>query len=328
MLLDVEKFADQFTRRHVTKRIAGILHSLTRETDIKGWYKYDYVVGVILADTSAAGAERLRAKLRHKLSEALRKEEFYGVGVSIHVFPEDAGEKEQDAEPETAPDMALYPDLTSPGRRRLSLMAKRAIDFVGAIAGLVIFSPLFLLIPALIKLTSKGPVLFRQERMGQFEKKFTFLKFRTMYVGNDPSIHKEFVKKLICDKDGCRADDGSQVYKIHRDPRVTPLGRILRKTSLDELPQFLNVLKGEMSLVGPRPPIPYEFESYDVWHRRRVMEIKPGITGLWQVKGRSSTSFDEMVRLDIKYMTEWSLWMDVKILIMTPLAVVFSKGAY
>ena len=185
MLLDVEKFADQFTRRHVTKRIAGILHSLTRETDIKGWYKYDYVVGVILADTSAAGAERLRSKLRRKLSEALRKEEFYGVGVSIHVFPEDAGEKEQDAEPETAPDMALYPDLTSPGRRRLSLMAKRAIDFVGAIAGLVIFSPLFLLIPALIKLTSKGPVLFRQERMGQFETKFTFLKFRTMYVGND-----------------------------------------------------------------------------------------------------------------------------------------------
>ncbi len=118
------------------------------------------------------------------------------------------------------------------------------------------------------------------------------------------------------------------VYKITNDPRITPLGRFLRKTSLDELPQFINVLKGEMSLVGPRPPIPYELENYDAWHRHRLLGKKPGITGLWQVKGRSKTTFDSMVRLDLQYIREWSLWLDVKLLLQTPLAVLRGKGAY
>ena len=112
------------------------------------------------------------------------------------------------------------------------------------------------------------------------------------------------------------------------DPRVTPLGRFLRKTSLDELPQFINVLKGDMSLVGPRPPIPYEFENYDTWHRRRVLEAKPGITGLWQVMGRSRTTFDEMVRLDLQYIRDQSFWLDLKILVKTPVAVLSGSGAY
>ena len=117
-------------------------------------------------------------------------------------------------------------------------------------------------------------------------------------------------------------------YKIKDDPRVTSLGKVLRKTSLDELPQFINVLKGDMSLVGPRPPIPYECQNYDVWHRRRVMEMKPGITGLWQVEGRSALPFDEAVRMDIRYVREWSLWMDLRIIFKTPLAVLSCKGAY
>jgi lipopolysaccharide/colanic/teichoic acid biosynthesis glycosyltransferase len=187
-------------------------------------------------------------------------------------------------------------------------------------------------VPLLIKFTSKGPVLFRQERIGQFEKKFMFLKFRTMHVNNDSSIHQEYVKKLISEQKSCTVKKGNGdktcIYKMKDDPRITPIGRFLRKMSLDEFPQFFNVLKGEMSLVGPRPPIPYELDNYDIWHKRRVLEIKPGITGLWQVKGRSRTTFDEMVRLDIKYIREWSLWLDTKILFQTPKAVLNGKGAY
>jgi lipopolysaccharide/colanic/teichoic acid biosynthesis glycosyltransferase len=153
-----------------------------------------------------------------------------------------------------------------------------------------------------------------------------------MYTGNDPTIHKEFVKNLISGKQNqaeCK-ENANQVgtYKITSDPRVTPVGHFLRKTSLDELPQFLNVLMGDMSLVGPRPPIPYECAEYDIWHRKRLLEMKPGITGPWQIKGRSAATFDEMVRMDIKYVQEWSLWLDIKILSQTPWVVLKGKGAY
>jgi lipopolysaccharide/colanic/teichoic acid biosynthesis glycosyltransferase len=151
-----------------------------------------------------------------------------------------------------------------------------------------------------------------------------------MSADNDPRIHQEYIKRFIQEKKSYEAG-GPQtgaVYKIKNDPRVTSVGRFLRKTSLDELPQFFNVLRGEMSLVGPRPPIPYELGNYELWHRRRVMEVKPGITGLWQVNGRSSTTFDEMVRLDLKYAKEWSLWLDIKIILKTPWVVLTGKGGY
>lgn len=199
------------------------------------------------------------------------------------------------------------------------------------LAALIAGLPLFLIIAAAIKLNSKGPVFFRQQRIGQYGKAFTFLKFRSMYTNNDPAIHQEYVKNLICTSDSVSGNGCSQkkeVFKIQDDPRVTKVGRFIRKTSLDELPQFINVLKGEMSLVGPRPPIPYEFESYDIWHRRRVLDMKPGITGVWQVEGRSRTTFNEMVRLDLYYLTNWSIWLDLKLLIRTPLVVLTSKGAY
>jgi lipopolysaccharide/colanic/teichoic acid biosynthesis glycosyltransferase len=148
-----------------------------------------------------------------------------------------------------------------------------------------------------------------------------------MYVNNDHSVHREFVTKLINKEE--RADLKSDtVYKLTSDKRITPIGKFLRKTSLDELPQFFNVLCGDMSLVGPRPPIPYELAAYQTWHRRRLLEVKPGITGLWQVTGRSTVDFDEMVRLDLRYATSWSPWLDVKILLRTPLAVIRGCGAY
>jgi lipopolysaccharide/colanic/teichoic acid biosynthesis glycosyltransferase len=155
------------------------------------------------------------------------------------------------------------------------------------------------------------------------------LKFRTMYTNNDPKIHQEYVQKFIAGTDGLDKSEGSDkpVYKLVKDPRVTFIGGILRKTSLDELPQFWNVLRGDMSLVGPRPPVPYEFEVYDIWHRRRVLEVRPGVTGLWQVSGRNRTRFDEMVRLDLRYCQTWSIWLDLKILLATPGAVINGGGA-
>jgi lipopolysaccharide/colanic/teichoic acid biosynthesis glycosyltransferase len=157
------------------------------------------------------------------------------------------------------------------------------------------------------------------------------LKFRTMSTGADHAVHREYVTALI--KSGGQAEttgrgeDGSPLFKMANDLRVTPLGRVLRKTSLDELPQLWNVLRGDMSLVGPRPPLEYEVEQYQSWHRRRVLEAKPGITGLWQVSGRSRTTFDEMVRLDLRYARSNSLATDIKILLATPAAVIDGRGA-
>jgi lipopolysaccharide/colanic/teichoic acid biosynthesis glycosyltransferase len=200
---------------------------------------------------------------------------------------------------------------------------KRALDIGGSLLMLLLCAPLMLAIALAVKLTSPGPVLFRQRRVGHYGVLFTFLKFRTMYRGNDVKIHQEFVTRYI---KGEIAPVSTQ-YKLTSDPRVTRLGALLRKTSLDELPQLLNVLLGDMSLVGPRPPIPYELEYYQLWHRRRVLDVKPGITGLWQVTGRSRVTFDDMVRLDLRYVRHWSLWLDLRILLVTPRAVLSGTGA-
>jgi lipopolysaccharide/colanic/teichoic acid biosynthesis glycosyltransferase len=203
------------------------------------------------------------------------------------------------------------------------------MDIAGSGVMLALCGPLLVVIALAIKATSKGPVLFRQQRVGQYGQHFTFLKFRSMRVDNNNSVHQEFVTKLIAGgaKKDLSSGNGGAVYKLTNDKRITRIGKFLRRTSLDELPQFLNVLKGEMSLVGPRPPIPYEVAAYQTWHRRRVLEVKPGITGLWQVTGRSRVSFDEMVRLDLRYATSWSPWLDFKILMRTPIAVIKGAGA-
>jgi lipopolysaccharide/colanic/teichoic acid biosynthesis glycosyltransferase len=150
-----------------------------------------------------------------------------------------------------------------------------------------------------------------------------------MEVNNDDRVHREYLANLIeGNHKALNSGDGDEpFFKIKNDTRITTVGRIIRKLSVDELPQFLNVLKGEMSLVGPRPPIPYEVEKYKSWHLRRILEVKPGITGLWQVDGRSRTSFDDMVRLDLRYVKDWSFWLDIKILLKTVLAVLKTKGA-
>jgi lipopolysaccharide/colanic/teichoic acid biosynthesis glycosyltransferase len=180
-----------------------------------------------------------------------------------------------------------------------------------------------------IKMDSPGPIIFRQTRIGRSGGKFEFLKYRSMRVNSDESIHREYVSNLIkgrLDKIN-QGNEKKAVFKMRSDPRITRVGKIIRKLSLDELPQFWNVLRGDMSLVGPRPPIDYEIEKYEPWHLRRILEMKPGITGLWQVGGRNTTSFDDMVRLDLRYVRNWSLWMDIKILFKTILEMIRPSGA-
>ncbi|VAX27771.1 Undecaprenyl-phosphate galactosephosphotransferase [hydrothermal vent metagenome] len=325
MLLDFTKIDDFAEKIGIMEGAAGVLRSLTREIDLKGWYEYNSVMGVIFTEINGNDKDSLRQKMDNHLCRVLDRGEISGIKISWHVFPE------EDVKQKAEADLELYPDLEKrDDSKRLALFLKRTTDIIGSLLGILLFSPFFIILPLLIKLTSEGPVFFRQERVGRYGKKFTFLKFRSMHINNDPAIHKEYTRKLISGQQDAKGADGEGncSYKIKDDPRVTPIGRFLRKSSLDELPQFFNVLKGEMSLVGPRPPIPYELESYDIWHRRRLLEIKPGITGIWQVHGRSSTTFDEMVRMDIKYIREWSIWMDIKLLLKTPWVILTGKGAY
>jgi exopolysaccharide biosynthesis polyprenyl glycosylphosphotransferase len=209
-----------------------------------------------------------------------------------------------------------------------ALAVKRAADCVTSCLCIVILSPIFIVIAVGIKLTSTGPVFFRQTRIGQAGKEFTFYKFRTMRVDTDERLHREYAQQFINGKsENHPRPVNGQVFKITNDPRVTSVGRLLRKTSLDELPQLFNIMRGEKSLVGPRPPIAYEIAHYKEWHRRRL-EAKPGLTGLWQVSGRSSVPFNEMVLMDLYYIDNWSLWSDVKILLRTIPVIVSGKGAY
>jgi lipopolysaccharide/colanic/teichoic acid biosynthesis glycosyltransferase len=194
---------------------------------------------------------------------------------------------------------------------------KRAMDVCGALAGLILFSPIFLMTALVIKVVSSGPVFFRQERLGYGGRKFTFLKFRTMKVNADPSKHRQYLAALI---EGENGDDEPMIKLDDRNPHIIPLGNILRQTCLDELPQLINVLRGEMSLVGPRPPIPYEVEKYSGWHNDRF-DTLPGMTGLWQVSGKNRLTFKEMIRLDIQYSRDMSFLTDVKILLRTPFAI-------
>jgi lipopolysaccharide/colanic/teichoic acid biosynthesis glycosyltransferase len=194
---------------------------------------------------------------------------------------------------------------------------KRTMDIIGSLTALIIFSPLFIVIAAMIKLVSPGPVIFRQDRIGYGGNKFTFLKFRTMEVNSDTAVHQQYYCKLIKgDKSHCRP-----MAKLDdENPQIIPFGKLLRKTYLDELPQLLNVLRGEMSLVGPRPPIPYEVAEYIKWHNGRF-DALPGMTGLWQVSGKNKLAFQEMVRLDISYSRNLSFLGDLKILLLTPSAI-------
>jgi len=331
MLLEMHSSQAKSVGAASCERVRAVISGATRETDLIGWYEEGRILAVIFAELNfeenAPVAELLRSKIEGALRDSIGPKATSRIVITTHVFPESWNQKGSDH----SADIKLYPDLSETGsKKRLPIVAKHAIDIAGSSLLLVLLSPVFALIALAIKLTSKGPVIFEQERLGQFGIKFKCLKFRTMYTNNDSKIHREYVQSFITGQTNTAQPNGAEVtvYKLTNDPRVTPVGRFLRKTSLDEFPQFWNVLRGEMSLVGPRPPVPYEFEMYDFWHRRRVLELKPGVTGLWQVNGRSRTCFDDMVRLDLRYSQTWSLWLDLKILLATPFAVVAGDGAH
>ncbi len=207
--------------------------------------------------------------------------------------------------------------VREPSLERGPRLIKRFIDLAGAVFALLVFSPLFSLVALAIRLDSKGPILFRQERLGENERPFQVFKFRSMREG------AEAEQETLVDMNEA---DGP-LFKIKDDPRLTRVGRLIRRASLDELPQLINVLRGEMSLVGPRPPLASEVVEYKSWQRKRLT-VKPGMTGLWQVSGRSDLTFDEMCLLDIYYIENWSLWLDVRVLLRTIPLFIFSRGAY
>jgi lipopolysaccharide/colanic/teichoic acid biosynthesis glycosyltransferase len=325
MLLDLTTLLTDDEDTPVLQRVVEGLADAIRETDQIGWHQPNSVIGVIFTELGEADgkslADALLKKICTTLSACLSIDQIRTVSLSIHVYPADWVDKGGDSP--RGPD--IFPD-SPPGAKpkRSHLAFKRVVDILGSLTAIGLFSPIMLGVAIAVKLTSKGPVLFKQKRVGHHGRTFRFLKFRSMRCDTDENIHKEFVATFIS---GQAEGKQSGLYKIAKDPRLTPIGEFLRRTSLDELPQFLNVLMGDMSIVGPRPPIPYEVERYSPWHRRRLMSVKPGITGLWQVTGRSRVTFDEMVRLDLEYTRTWSPWLDLKIMLKTPGAVLGGSGA-
>jgi lipopolysaccharide/colanic/teichoic acid biosynthesis glycosyltransferase len=301
-------------------RLLRVLCKIKRETDIVGYLSED-LVAVLLPDTTEQGTPVLTRKVVANSGDLA----FSTVAATYpdRVFDHLNGQNQ--AIPDPSP---FFPEGLG-GVNDGSYALKRSLDIVGAIAALLLLAPLMLVIAMAVAVTSSGPVIFRQVRLGKRGIPFSFYKFRSMHCNADDQIHREYVGKLIAgDLEGInRGEPTKPLYKMKDDPRVTRVGRLIRKTSMDELPQLFNVLKGDMSLVGPRPPLPYEAEKYQSWHLRRVLELKPGITGLWQVNGRSKTSFDDMVRMDLRYTRTCSLALDLKILLKTVKVVLRGDGA-
>jgi lipopolysaccharide/colanic/teichoic acid biosynthesis glycosyltransferase len=331
MLLQADSDQGMKKARATLDIVTKTLMASSRDTDLIGWYEEEVTLGAIFTGLVVSDKrsilETFLAKINAMLKEELTEDQFNKLRISFHFFPDDWDHEK----PGRASNEALYPDLTRNDKgRRSVLLIKRVVDIAGSLSMLLLCFPVFLAIALAVKFTSKGPVFFRQRRVGRYGKTFTFLKFRSMYVNNDASVHKEFVTRLIASQTSNvpAQATGTSVYKLTNDKRITNVGKFLRRTSLDELPQFLNVLAGDMSLVGPRPPIPYELAAYQTWHRRRLLGVKPGITGLWQVISRSTVQFDDMVRLDLRYASTWTPWLDLKILLRTPLAVIKGTGAY
>lgn len=326
LLLNITALKTEQCLDAILGKINSAVRYSLRETDIRGWYDHGRVIGIIFTEMTSVDQLSIEGNIRiihARIGRKLAADLLDKITISFHVYPE----QHQGGANDKLFDAKLYPDLNKlDNSSHLTLAIKKVMDITGSAAALLLLFPVFLAISVAIKCTSEGPVFFRQERLGCKGKKFTFLKFRSMYENSDSKKHRTYIAKYINEQQNSAVEPG--VFKLKDDLRITPLGKWLRKTSLDELPQFINVLKGDMSLIGPRPPIPYEYDYYALWHRKRLLSCKPGITGLWQVMGRSRTTFDDMVRLDLQYIHNWSLGLDLKILLKTPGAIFSGNGAY
>jgi len=328
--------------RKAIKAITKILDQETRETDIKGWWNKS-TLAILLSDTSPEGAfgfvDKFFSTIQancHPMTGSIDKPNF-----RIYTFPStlqahrnakdkssnDSNQKRQESNNLKNPE--AHNLSTWNGFKKYQELIKRSLDIILSTTGLILLSPVFLVSALLIKLDSPGPAIYKQTRVGKGGKCFTFFKFRTMYHNCDERIHENHIKNLannnVCLSCNGRFNESS--YKLTEDDRITRVGNVLRKTSLDELPQLLNVLKGDMSLVGPRPHPVYEAALYNQWRRYRL-DVKPGITGLGQVDGRYNREYEEVYRLDVRYSKDASLLLDLKILLKTLLVVLSSRGAY
>ena len=298
-----------------------LLHRVKRETDIVGLIGDD-TVAVLCPDTDEVGT---RAFLRKVSAQAGNGPAASAPATAI--YPDDMFDALASG---TDPLPSTHPFVVSAdsSRGEHGYRGKRLLDILGAVLAICLFAPLMLAVALAIACSSPGPVIFRQSRLGKGGVPFMFYKFRSMQARADDSIHRAYVASLIGGQLPAEPHGESRSpFKLQADPRVTWIGRLIRKTSIDELPQLFNVLKGEMSLVGPRPPIPYEAAHYQSWHLRRVLSLNPGMTGVWQVEGRSRVTFNEMVRMDLRYLRDCSFGLDMRILLRTVLVVVRCDGA-
>lgn len=301
-----------FYKRKIIYLMRSVYNNV-RETDIIGWYEYNRTIGVIFTETQILSSEIIKERLKNSI-----RKKGSGTQTRVLTFPSNDNDKNDENSE------LFYPEEDQDGKKKIDLVITRILDVSISLLVILLLLPVFLIISLIIKIDSSGPVLFKQKRIGIKGKVFTLYKFRTMYINNNDSIHRKYVSSLIKGE----VNSGAGVYKITDDPRVTKIGRFLRKSSFDEFPQFLNVFWGDMAIVGPRPAIPYETDVYQSWHWRRIMECKPGITGLWQVYGRSKTTFDGMVRMDIKYLKRKSIFKNMILILKTPAALLFARGAY
>jgi len=296
-----------------------LIQDSKRETDLLGYLDHD-LFAVLLPDTNAEGTQRFVQKLGHRANGR-------AFTSTAATYPDQLFDSLATTDPAHTRQPSVFVEAGS--EVKAVDLAKRGIDVIGASVAIALFSPLMLVTAVLVAVTSPGPVVYKQTRLGRRGVPFDFYKFRSMHRNADSTIHREHVTTIIkgTQEPARSASAGTAWRKLEADPRITSIGRLIRKTSIDELPQLFSVLKGDMSLVGPRPPLRYEAEAYQPWHLRRILEVKPGITGLWQVNGRGRVSFDDMVRMDLKYIRERSLRLDLKILLKTAVVVLRRDGA-
>lgn len=296
-------------------RLCHILNSNRRETDIVG--QIGSSMAIILVETGPEGTAAFIEKIKRAAPDL-------SLAITASTYPDHLFDSLMAKNPDLSPVHTSLFEARQTERRTSTQWLKRSFDLLAAGVGVVLLSPLMLATALLIKITSPGPVIFRQVRLGKRGVPFTLLKFRSMVSNADDSIHREYVTKLIQTNETCNDGSGAPQFwtKLNSDPRITSIGHFIRKTSIDELPQLFNVLRGELSLVGPRPPLPYEAEHYQAWHLRRIFESTPGITGIWQVEGGQGTTFDEMVRMDLRYVRTWSFLNDLKIIFRTLMVLV------
>lgn len=294
-----------------TAELIQLLDERKRETDFLGLIDAN-MCAVLFPNTDETGVA--------SFERAVREQAGFALTATCATYPAELFKKLTSETGVISSRMAQFDEFGP--REAAGYRSKRALDVVGALGALALFGPLMVVVALIVRLTSVGPVIFRQNRIGTGGRTFELYKFRSMATNSDDSTHRRFVESLIAGTVSAEAG-----FKIKTDPRVTWIGKVIRKTSIDELPQLFNVLKGDMSLVGPRPPVPYEAQNYKSWHLRRVLEVKPGMTGLWQVEGRSRVTFDEMVRMDIRYIRRCSLAYDLQILLRTVKVVFLCEGA-